>query len=196
MTESEILKQIQSDFRGVQKESKAITLSVNGLSGEISGMKVAVVNIEKTMDKHDKRITETREGQLLATSGLDVVNREMKQVHRTAQKDRDHVDSEFKDLRDDQTGQQDVPAMPVEAKTNGGIVKGLFKRYGHWVFFALFALGVYFGAGGDEEKTLQVLQNLREIGRKVEQIEKNKTEPVRVPVPVTASDLYSEEMTP
>ena len=200
MTETEILKQIQRDFKGVQKESKAVTLSVNNLTNEITGLKVTVTGVEKTLEKHDARITETREGQLLATSGLGVVDREMKQVHITAQKDRDHINDELKELRGDQTGQTDVPVLPVAAvKTNSAMVWGFLKTLGPWMVAAAILFGVYLGSGGDAKETLQLLQtfnhNLREIGLKVEQIEKSKTEPVRVPVPVS-SECYSEEAIP
>ena len=202
MTETEILKQIQSDFKGVQDDSKKVTTSVNTLTNEITGLKVAVVNIEKTLDNHDKRITETREAGLLATQGVKVVDRDIKQIKITVKDDRAHVDSEFKDLREDQTGQTDVPPQAIAAavvpKTNGAMVMGALKTFGPWMVAAAIFIGAYLGSGGDKEKALQVLQNqmLQEIGLRVERIEKNKTEPVRVPVPVTASDLYSEEIAP
>lgn len=181
MTDTEILEQIQEDFRGVQDDSKRVTDSVNNLTSEISGMKVAVVNVEKTLDKHDERIIETREGQLLATRDVEVLNREMRDAKKAI-------------------ANPGTAPVVLEDKTNGAILKKLFGRYKYWIVVIFLLIGFYIGSGGDEEKTLefssQVLKGLQKIDVKVEKIKQMKTEPIRVPVPVTASDMYLEEITP
>jgi len=192
MTETEILKLLRDDFKGV-------TTSVNNLSGEVAGMKSTLKGVDDTLKEHKTAIKETREAQLRckASGGWENLNREMKDVKRKQSDYRVHVESEIKYLREDATGQFDVPIAPiVAAKTNGGMVAGFFKTFGPWIVAGLIGLGAYLGSGGDEEKTMQVLRNLREIGLKVEKIEQNHTEPVRIPVPVTASACYSEEMLP
>jgi len=195
MTETKILELLRGDF-------KEVKTSVTVMTKEVAGMKSTLKGVNDTLKEHRADIKKTREDQLgcAAKAGWVALKQEIKQDRdkQTAYKGR--VRGELQELRGDQTGQTDVPpqamAAVVTPKTSGTMVAGAFKTFGPWIVAALIGLGVYLGSGGDEAKTLQVLRNLREIGLKVEQIEKNNAEPVRVPVPVTASDLYSEELTP
>jgi len=192
MTETDMLELLRGDF-------KDVTTSVTEMTKEVAGMKSTLKGVDDTLKEHKTAIKETREAQLRckASGGWENLNREMKDVKRKQSDYRVHVESEIKDLREDATGQFDVPvASIVAAKTNGSMVWGFFKTFGPWLVAAAICFGVYLGSGGDEEKTIQVLRNLREIGLKVERIEKNNAEPVRVPMPVTASACYSEEMIP
>lgn len=164
---SDPIEELKEDFKSATEK---ITDSVNGLSGEISGMKSTMVGVEKILDRHEDDIKETRGKQVETATKISVLNRAMFNTK----------------------GNQTAP-VAFEDKTNGAIIKKLFSRYGHWMIIALLAIGFYFGSGGDEEKTLQVLRNLREIGIKVEKIEKIKTEPIRVPVPVS-EECVSEDI--
>ena len=192
MTDTDMLKLLRGDFQGV-------TTSVNNLSGEVAGMKSTLKGVDDTLKEHKTSIKETREAQLQckASGGWAALNREVKDVKRKQSDYQGRIRDEIKDLRDEPTGQFDVPTAPViAAKTNGNMVWGFLKTFGPWLVAAAICFGAYLGSGGDEEKTIQVLRNLREIGLKVERIEKNNAEPVRVPVPVTASACYSEEILP
>lgn len=194
MTETKILELLRDDFKGV-------TASVNNLTGEVAGMKSDLNGVNDTLKEHRAAIKETREDQLSckAAGGWGALNREMKSAKNRIRDDRVYIESKMDDLREDQTGQVDVHALPAEKRFNGSLPWPIIKTLGPLllaVFLGILGLGFYLGSGGDEEKTLQVLRNLREIGLKVEKIEKNKAEPVRVPVPVTAADLYSEEIIP
>jgi len=129
-----------------------------------------------------------------------VANRDIKQIKGTAKDDRDHVDSEIKDLREDQTGQTDVPPQAIAAvvapKTNAAMVMGALKTFGPWMVAAAILFGVYLGSGGDEEKALQVMRKFQqEIFWKVDKIEKAHAAPIHVPVPVS-SECISEEVVP
>lgn len=190
MTETEMLKLLRGDF-------KDVTTSVNKLSGEVSGMKSTLNGVDDTLKEHGASIKETREAQLRckASGGWDVLNREMKQVKKKQSDYRIHIESKMDDLREDQTGQTDVHRIPpVVTKTNGAMIAGFFRAFGPWLVAALIGIGVYLGSGGDEEKTIQVLRNLREIGLKVEKIERTKTEPIHVPVPVSAECISDEAL--
>ncbi|MEA3225153.1 MAG: hypothetical protein U9Q07_04320 [Planctomycetota bacterium] len=181
MTDTDMLELLRGDFKGVEK-------SVNNLSGKMVGVETAIQKIDKSLDDHNDRITETREAQLRceAAGGWKGINREMRDV-KAAQ-------------REDATGQTDVPQAVVieKVQTNSNIIWGAFKTFGPWIALVLVLLGVWLGSGGDKEKTRQwskVLNNLHKINLKVEKIEKNKTEPVHVPVPVS-SECISEEVLP
>lgn len=187
MTDTTMFKLIREDFQGVKD-------SVNTLSGKISGMESTVNGVKETLDRHETAIKETREAQLSckAAGGWDVLNREIKIAREKQNGYRGRIRDELKDLREDQTGQQDVPV--VEAKqTNGSMVWGFFKTFGPWIVAGLVILGIWLGSGGDAAKTQQIIRSLQTIGARVEKIEKSKTEPVRVPVPVS-SERFSEEV--
>lgn len=164
----------------LKKEFRGVTKSVNDLGRNIAGQCKQLKGIEKTLDKHDKRITKTREGQLLATHGVEVLNREMRDAKKAI-------------------ANPGTTPVALEDRTNGAILRKLLGRYKYWIAaISLLAVGFYLGSGGDEEKTLkfssQVFQSLQEIGLKVEKIEQIKTEPIRVPVPVSVE--YVSEETP
>jgi len=175
----------------LKEEFKTVTKSVNNLNVTIGGVEKTLVSVNDTLNEHRDDIKDLRRDQLncSARSGWKGLGREMGEVKDAQKDDRDWMDKELRELRGETTGQFDVPPValpaPVEpVRTNGAIIGGFFKSFGPWIVMGLICLGVYLGSGGDEEKTLQVLQNLREIGLKVEQIEKMQAMPV------------SEEMSP
>ena len=161
-------------------------------------MKSTMVSVKETLDRHETAIKETHDAQLscVAAGGWGRINQEMKQVHIRAQKDRDSVEDKLKELRGEQTGQFDVPMVPrhaIEAKTNGNMVMGFLKTFGPWIAVILFGLGMIIGNGGDGEETLKVL---REFGFRLGKVETKRAETIHVPVPITLSDAYSEEILP
>lgn len=191
MAETDMLKLLRGDFREVK-------ISVKEMTGEVAGMKSTLKGVNDTLKEHRADIKKTREDQLEcdAKTGWVALNREMKQNREKQSAYQGHIREELNGLRGDQTGQTDVHRIPpVITKTNGAMIAGFFKAFGPWIIAGLIGLGVYLGSGGDEEKTLQMLRNLREIGLKVERIEKNHTEPVRVPVPVSV-ECISDEVLP
>ena len=129
MTETEILKLIRKDFEGV-------TTSVNNLSGKVSGMESTVSGVKETLDRHEKTITKTREDQLSckAAGGWVALNQEMKRNREKQNGYQGDIREELNELRDDQTGQHDVPVVvAVEKRSNVLVILGLVKAMAPWV---------------------------------------------------------------
>lgn len=187
MTDTNMLQLLRDDFKGVE-------LSVNELSVKVAGVESTLRNVDSTLKEHRDDIKETRKDQLecSAKAGWITLNREMKEVRKKQSAYRIHVESEMKEMREDVTGQFDIPVVPStdNKQTNGTMLAGFFKTFGPWIAAFLIGLGVYLGSGGDEEKTIHILKNLQEISLKVAEIEKNNT-PNSIPV---VPEYVSEEL--
>lgn len=161
---SDPIEELKEDFKSATEK---ITDSVNGLTGEISGLKSTMIGVEKILDRHEDDIKETREKQVETTTKISVLNRAI----------------------------FNTKAAPVafEDKTNGAIIKKLFGRYWQLVACALLMIGFYLGSRGDTEGMSRIFTGIAQIDQRVEKIEKIKTEPIRVPVPVS-EECVSEDM--
>jgi len=88
------------------------------------------------------------------------------------------------------------PLKVLKEDGNGAAIKGLFSRYKYWAVIALLAVGFWIGSRGDTEGTIRMLTDMaaviEQIGSKVEQMEKAQTDPVIIPVPVSA-EYYPED---
>lgn len=170
---SDPIEELKKELR---VSTSKITDSVNDLGVQIGSLDTSIRNVEKTLDKHDERITENRDGQLLATRGVEVLNRETRDAKKAIAKK--------------MTANPGTAPIAFEDKTNKTVLKNLFKSYGHYLLIALFMLGYYLGSGGDKEETLRFSS---QVLRRLDKIEQIKTEPIRVPVPVSSECISEEE---
>ena len=177
----------------ISEELKALSTSVTEhrieIAGKIGKLTTKVEGLTKSSDGLINRIDKIALNQASCTArtGQTGVNARLKRIEKKSSEDRIHVETELKALREEQTGQIDIINTP-KIKPNGSMLLASIKYFGPFLAALLFALGVYFGTGGDDEKTVQILQNVREIGLRVEKIEESKTLPVHIPVPVTFSE--------
>ncbi len=87
-------------------------------------------------------------------------------------------------------------SVPPLVGTNGSTFKRLFSQYKYYIALVLLGCGFWLGSRGDTEGTIRMLgpmsDALIQMGLRVSQIEKNKTEPVFIPVPVSSEDMLLE----
>ena len=128
------------------------------------------------------------QSECVARNSHKAVNARMKKIEKTQQDDRFHIESTLSKLRDDQTGNVDEVALKAVrlAKANGtnrNEKKLSFSGFGGYllkslpiILGAVLALGIYIGAGGDDEKaqekTEKVSEQLEKFGSDVETLKK------------------------
>jgi len=164
-----------------------VVRSVTELQGEVKHLGTAHEQVAKEV----KEIA-LNQASCVARTGQDGVNARLKKLEKKISDDRIEVKSELDKYREDQTENIDevaLKAAKLATKNGGRNWLALAARAVPWIVMGLIGLGVWLGSGGDEEKVIQVLQNVREIGLKVEQMERET--PKVVPLPVTPAECDS-----
>ena len=180
-------------------ELRDLTKSVNELTKTVaSGMATLTTKVDTLQASHTASATEIRkiksdQDSCEARTGFRGVNARLKEQQQEDKELRVHIDTQLDNMRGDATGRVEealLKAAQAAPRPNGsnGFRELAFRALPYILLFGMF-LGAWLISGGDKEKTLQMFHTIREIGLKVEKIEKNNGHPVYLPV---STEAYSE----
>lgn len=185
-----------------------LTSALTKLADTVTDLRLDVVkkvtalqgDVRHLSDSHGELASQVKEvstnqASCPARTGEPGVNARLKKLEKKISDDRIEVKSELDKYREDQTGNVEEAALRaarLATDSGGRNWSALAARAVPWLIMGLIGLGVYLGSGGDEERVLQVLQNVREIGLKVEKLEHET--PRFVPLPITPAECESEEI--
>lgn len=189
MTDHDLATALTDLGKTVSSLQVEVVRSVTELQGEVKHLGEA----HKEVAKQVKEVA-LNQASCVARTGAEGVNARIKKLEKKTSEDRIDVKSELDKYREDHTGNVDEVALRAARLATGNGSKGwmtLAARAVPWLIMGLIGLGVWLGSGGDEDRVLQVLQNVREIGIKVEQLEQEV--PTVVPLPVTPAECESVE---
>jgi hypothetical protein len=165
-----------------------LAVALKDLSKTVVDLRIDVVKSVTTLrgevrhlgDAHHEVATQVKEIALnqascAARTGQEGVNARLKKLEKKISDDKIEVKSELDKYREDHTGNIDEVALKAARLATGDGHRdwgALAARAVPWLIMGLIGLGVWLGSGGDEERVKQVLNNVREIGIKVEKLER------------------------
>jgi len=167
--------------RSISDSLNELTKSVNQhrveLAGEIATLNTTVAHLSKSNEAVGKKVEEIGLAQAgcPARTGWPGANARIGKLEKKTSSDKINPGNEMSDGRDDHTGNVDEAALAAArvatVETGINFLK-VVKIIGPWIAALFIGIGIWIGTRDSDDKDDQLLHNVRELGIKIEQIEK------------------------
>jgi hypothetical protein len=145
------------------------------ISGQIGALTANVDSLKYSHAANGTKLDRVLELELAcpARAGWEGLKADVARAGDRIDTNQTKVESEFKAVRGESTGQVDVPTIARQTfgqpfGANGSVMKELFVRAIPYIIIALVGLGAYLSSGGDTKTTLAALRAVSDTVAKVD----------------------------